>query len=286
MPYLFAEFLVKNYQTDPRVRRIVDGTEVWFVPMVNPDGHERTATTTDRWWTRNSPKPGRQSVILNRNYDTAAWKTLKTAYFSPDPNRPYYKGPQAAYAAEVQAMQKIVLQKSFKGVLSYHSHGRFVVFAPADKAAKPADPKSGEIAATVTAKINEKFTAKGTKGKQYENIQDNLLYSKMDRLKKPEQGFYAGSLTDFVSERLPDSIAVGVLLEPDRNDPRSYRLPASEIDSTFELHRASMLTFLNCVTTARKRPTAQPMKLNKPGIPTQLVAYQTDCAKAFPATDY
>ena len=290
MPYLFADYLVNNYKKDDRVTRIVDGTKIWFVPMVNPDGHEHTVSVY-RGWIRNDPKPGKQSVLLNRNYDTSAWPTLKTAYFNPDPARTYYRGPSPGFAAEVQAMQKLVLEQKFNGVLSYHANGRFVVFPPADSATPSTDTTPAEIAATLTTKINEKFTALNMAGNQYESVQDSLLYAKMDKLKKPEQGFYGGSLTDFASQKLPDCVAVGILLEPDRTDKRAYHLPASEIDRTFKLHLASMLTFLNCVTTARKSPAQQTMKLPKadsssPDSLSKFVVYQTDCSKAFPSAEY
>jgi murein tripeptide amidase MpaA len=35
-----AQFLLENYGTDPRVTRLVNETEIWIMPSLNPDGFE------------------------------------------------------------------------------------------------------------------------------------------------------------------------------------------------------------------------------------------------------
>ena len=35
-------YLVDNYGTDPRVTDLVDGTEIWILPSMNPDGTAMT----------------------------------------------------------------------------------------------------------------------------------------------------------------------------------------------------------------------------------------------------
>ncbi|MGB9590807.1 MAG: M14 family zinc carboxypeptidase, partial [Candidatus Hydrothermia bacterium] len=39
VPLYFGLHLLKNYGSDPVVTRLVDSTEIWVVPMMNPDGH-------------------------------------------------------------------------------------------------------------------------------------------------------------------------------------------------------------------------------------------------------
>ena len=33
-----AEYLLKNYNSDPRIRNLVDSTEIYLMPTMNPDG--------------------------------------------------------------------------------------------------------------------------------------------------------------------------------------------------------------------------------------------------------
>lgn len=35
-----CRYLTENYDQDPRIRRIVDTTDIFLVPSVNPDGFE------------------------------------------------------------------------------------------------------------------------------------------------------------------------------------------------------------------------------------------------------
>jgi murein tripeptide amidase MpaA len=35
-----AEYLVNNYDHNPRVKNLVDSTEIYLMPTLNPDGRE------------------------------------------------------------------------------------------------------------------------------------------------------------------------------------------------------------------------------------------------------
>ena len=56
VPYEYAMYLLDNYGVDVDVTRYVDETEIWCIPLVNPDGHEAG--------TRNNAN----NVDLNRDY--------------------------------------------------------------------------------------------------------------------------------------------------------------------------------------------------------------------------
>lgn len=115
VPYYVAEYLVRNYKEEPGnykerlIKKLVDTRTIWFVPMVNPDGHIHTVFE-DRMWRANrrkAPYPGRTitrhwthdgrlsralepggrtetievtpgsalGVDINRNYPTGEWGT-------------------------------------------------------------------------------------------------------------------------------------------------------------------------------------------------------------------
>lgn len=64
VPFLVAKFLIENYKDHPsdekerRVKHLVDNRTIWFVPMVNPDGHV-FSVTKDRLW-----RPNRKEYVL------------------------------------------------------------------------------------------------------------------------------------------------------------------------------------------------------------------------------
>jgi carboxypeptidase T len=276
VPFRFAKFLVDNYKTDRKIQRIVDSIELWVVPIVNPDGHERSVLK-DRMWRKNFPSDkARSSVDINRNYEASTWK-MKKGVFSDTAADDGYRGPSPGFAKEVVAMQDFIRLKKFKGVISYHSAGRFVLFPWAGKAVPPPDSREDEMATTLKTMIDSKGAAKSI---TYKKLQSSSLYPTLWGI-PPDEGLLPGEFLDFVLETLPDCIGITIELEPDSEDPRGFVLPEDEIEPTFDLHRASMLAFLNCITTARKPVASVPLKLQKPGIPSPLFVFQPECWKVF-----
>ncbi len=69
--YMF--WLLENYETDPAVQYLVDNRELYFVPVVNPDGYEYNRETNPEggglWRKNRNPNDGGcVGVDLNRNY--------------------------------------------------------------------------------------------------------------------------------------------------------------------------------------------------------------------------
>ena len=52
-----AHHVVDGYSIDPTLTELVDTTELWFVPVANPDGYDYTFTPGNRLWRK---KPARQ----------------------------------------------------------------------------------------------------------------------------------------------------------------------------------------------------------------------------------
>lgn len=47
-------YYLDNYGKDRRITKIVDSTELWFVPTANPDGYDYTFSPDgDRLWRKN-----------------------------------------------------------------------------------------------------------------------------------------------------------------------------------------------------------------------------------------
>jgi hypothetical protein len=66
-----------GYGSDPELTSIVDTTELWFLPVSNPDGYDFTFTEGNRLWRKNlrdndgnTQLTGADGVDLNRNFAT------------------------------------------------------------------------------------------------------------------------------------------------------------------------------------------------------------------------
>lgn len=135
----YAKAYYKNQKIDGYdVRKILNGTTLWFVPMVNPDGvtlqqqglkafpkslHSQLikmnggSKNFKRW------KANAKGVDLNRQYD-AGWKTIR--YNTGKPYYKNFKGYKAASAAETKAILKFVREINPEMSVSYHSTGKII----------------------------------------------------------------------------------------------------------------------------------------------------------------
>ena len=69
----FMWYLLENYDSDEEIQRIVDNTELYFVPVINPDGYAYNESTNPNgggMWRKNRRDNGDGSygVDPNRNY--------------------------------------------------------------------------------------------------------------------------------------------------------------------------------------------------------------------------
>ena len=127
-------YLVDSYETDQAVRELLDSTEVWFVPVCNPDGYQFTFDQ-ERMWRKNLRDNNGDGMITdadgvdpNRNFD-AHWR-WDAEGSSGDPRSETYRGPEAASEPETQAMQDFLDEMRFAFHVNYHSVGRLILYPP------------------------------------------------------------------------------------------------------------------------------------------------------------
>ena len=89
-----------GYGSDPELTGIVDTTELWFLPVSNPDGYDFTFTEGNRLWRKNlrdndgnGQLTGADGVDLNRNFATK-WG-YDNEGSSPEISSQTYRGPDA-----------------------------------------------------------------------------------------------------------------------------------------------------------------------------------------------
>ncbi len=129
--------LVENYGSDPLVTDILNTSEVWIVPLLNPDGHKIVLQQTDIWWRKNlrdnngnhsfnhqSYGDGLDGVDLNRNYGWFWGYTSAT----DDQESATYHGPEAFSEPETQALRDFLLSKPFLAGIGYHTYGEYVLY--------------------------------------------------------------------------------------------------------------------------------------------------------------
>jgi hypothetical protein len=132
IPLLFAQYLLVGYGSDPTITSHVDSKEIFFVPMVNPDGHvyvENNHTGgSGTWWRKNRRVNYDMSigVDLNRNYGFEfAYDDIGS---SGTPSSALYRGTGPFSEPETQAIRTFVNGREFTMWLSYHSYGELLLY--------------------------------------------------------------------------------------------------------------------------------------------------------------
>jgi len=153
VPFLMGKYLAEHYADDPAVKRLVDQSEIWIVPLVNPDGLEYTIHGY-RLWRKNRRDNGSSSygVDLNRNYDYK-WG-IDNLGSSANPASEVYRGPAPFSEPETQAVRDLFLKKNFQALVSFHSYSQVILY-PWGYTKEPPDDAQvlKEIAAEMSARM-------------------------------------------------------------------------------------------------------------------------------------
>lgn len=123
--------LLENYAIDPDIQLLVDNTEMYFVPVVNPDGYhwnEVTYPNGGGMWRKNRRDNGDGShgVDPNRNYGYM-WG-YDNIGSSPYPADETYRGPSAFSEPETQNIRDFTNSHEFKIALNYHSYSNLLLY--------------------------------------------------------------------------------------------------------------------------------------------------------------
>lgn len=127
IPYLLAKYLVENYASDPQVQNLVDQSEIWIVPLLNPDGLEYSIHFY-RYWRKNrrDNRDGTYGIDLNRNYGYR-WG-IDNIGSSPYTFSSTYRGPSAFSEPETLAIRDLFAQRNFSSLISYHSFSQVILY--------------------------------------------------------------------------------------------------------------------------------------------------------------
>ncbi len=122
---LFAQYLAQNYAAgDPEITYLLNEREIYFVPVVNPDGF-----VYNNWgdmWRKNRRNNGGAcwGVDINRNYPYQ-WGGSGSSGDTCDET---YRGPSPGSEPETQALMGLINAHQFVTHNSYHTYGGLTLF--------------------------------------------------------------------------------------------------------------------------------------------------------------
>ena len=129
-------YLLENYATNPEVQSIVNNTELYFIPVLNPDGYVYNCTQDPNgggMWRKNrrSHSNGNYGVDNNRNYDfidaqgNSVWGTTGVSF---NTSSDVYPGSGPFSEVENQAMKWFCENHNFKLALNNHTYDNSLLY--------------------------------------------------------------------------------------------------------------------------------------------------------------
>ena len=140
--FFFVRWLCENYSSDPTAEFLVNHREMWFVPIINPDGYvyNETISPNGGGMHRKNRRPNpdnsncnngtQQGIDLNRNY-SYNWGADNSGS-SGNPCSAVYRGASAFSEPETEAISNFILARQFKNVLHYHTYSNVLIHSWGD----------------------------------------------------------------------------------------------------------------------------------------------------------
>lgn len=122
-------YILQNYSNNEEIQYLVDNTELYFVPCLNPDGYLHNEANDPGGFgmhRKNKRNVGTSNpgVDNNRNY-SYGWNTTGV---SPDPNNDTYPGTSAFSEPENQAIKWLVENIHFTSSFNAHTYGNTLLY--------------------------------------------------------------------------------------------------------------------------------------------------------------
>lgn len=128
---MYMYYLLENYSTNTEVKYLVDNLEMYFIPVVNPDGYIYNETTNPNgggMWRKNrrDNMDGEWGVDLNRNYGYN-WGFDNNGS-DPNTSSDTYRGDTLFSEPETQNTRNFCNAHQFKLTLNYHTYGNLLIY--------------------------------------------------------------------------------------------------------------------------------------------------------------
>lgn len=124
-------YLLENYENDPEIQYLIDNLELYFVPVVNPDGYYFCETTNPNggsMWRKNRRANGDGSygVDLNRNFGYM-WG-YDNSGSSNYPSSDTYRGTSGFSEPETQNVKEFAETYDFTLALNNHTYSDLLIY--------------------------------------------------------------------------------------------------------------------------------------------------------------
>ena len=123
-------YLLENYATDPKVKNIVDNTELYFIPIVNPDGYlynQQTNPNGGGMWRKNRRNNGDGTFGVDPNRNYAYQWGLNNTGSSPTTSSETYRGTGPFSEPETQMMRDFVQSHNFVNAFNNHAYSNLML---------------------------------------------------------------------------------------------------------------------------------------------------------------
>lgn len=235
----FADQLINQYNTDPGIKKLVDRSVFYLIPIFNADGYVYT-WTNERLWRKNRRNNGGgvYGVDLNRNW-SVGWGGEGS---DSAPSSDVYRGPSAFSEPETTALSNFVLaHPNIATMNDIHSYSQLILFPYAYKAGLPAN--------------QSEYVSVGTTMASLILAEHGLVYEPMNTY----SGLYpaAGASMDWGHD-IAGALAMAVEMRD--TGQFGFVLPASQIIPACEEMFPSLLYQANWATTPVRisYPNGQP----------------------------
>lgn len=129
----FMWWLLEEYGNDPDATYLVNNRQIWFIPVVNPDGYVWNETTNPSgggFWRKNRRDNGNgtRGVDLNRNYGPDYMWNAPNGGSSTNTGSDTYRGTAPFSEPETQTIDSFLRLRSVRACLNYHTHGNLLIY--------------------------------------------------------------------------------------------------------------------------------------------------------------
>lgn len=158
--FYFIQYLLDNYTIDDEVKYLLNNRELYFIPVVNPDGYFYNETIDPDGgggWRKNRSlnEDSSYGVDLNRNYGPEEYWDAPNYGSSTLPYSTVYRGPVPFSEPETQAVKNFLNSHDIKACLNYHTYSNLLIFPYGALEEETADSNTfREFAVDMTVKNN------------------------------------------------------------------------------------------------------------------------------------
>jgi hypothetical protein len=156
-----AEYLLERYGKDAAVTDLLDNREIWYIPVVNPDGYEYNRSTNPNgggMWRKNMYRSGSTlyGVDLNRNWGYQWGYDNRGS--SPTPSSTTYRGTGPFSEPETKTISDFITARTAKGMTTawdIHTYGGLLMWPYGyANVLSPRHATYGELGADMNAENN------------------------------------------------------------------------------------------------------------------------------------